>query len=144
MNGSLRSSFSEGQIVYAHFLHLDSIDPVRHCEPKYDEWGNYAHSIYTVQGKPRPLLVIGPNGEDRSGVQWYWVLKLTSSGGSSGKANRRGLVRLGCLLDGCTISYVERHPYSYPDNLFERTVKPLDRLDLLNILKIVGIDRGLP
>src|SRR4051794_26572970 len=119
MNHADRTTPREGQIFFVHHLHLDSIVLGRDSRPVHDASRNYLHTLYTVKGKTRPMLVIGPNGERTNEVQWYWVLKLTTQ-------DRRGYVRLGDLLgDGTrTISYTEYgKTYSYPENLFEDEVR---------------------
>jgi hypothetical protein len=85
MSDIARTPLREGQIVYAHHLHLDSIDLGRDCKRVHDASQNYLHTVYTVRGKPRPMLVIGPNGKEMNGVQWYWVLKLTGCDRASAK-----------------------------------------------------------
>ena|SRR5271157_836587 len=102
-----------GHIVCVHFLHLDSVDFKRFpivMHPKSD------NSLYTIEGKPRPMLVIGPNGKPAFGVQWYWVLKLTSK-------HRPKYIPLGHPLDDRTKSFAEPKYYSYPENLIENHVK---------------------
>ena len=141
MNHTSRTVPREGQILYVHHLHLDSIVLDRDSEPVHDESRNYIHTLYTVTGKPRPMLVIGLNGEQRNEIQWYWVIKLT-------RQKRRGYVRLGDLLrDGTgTVSYTEYgKTYSYPENLFEEEVKAdLGPFGLQPVLRIAGISPGSP
>ncbi|MFI5387353.1 MAG: hypothetical protein ACHQ50_14685 [Fimbriimonadales bacterium] len=141
MSDTGRNARGAGQIVYAHHLHLDSIDLGRDCHREHDASQNY---LYTVRGKPRPMLIIGPNGEKSNGIQWYWVLKLTSVGGDAAAAQRRGYVRLGRLLDDRTVSYTERRPYSIPENLFEQEVKALGPHELQAVLSIAKIRPGGP
>ncbi|MGO9915726.1 MAG: hypothetical protein ACLQIB_13605 [Isosphaeraceae bacterium] len=143
MSDTGRTALGEGQIVYAHHLHLDSIDIGRDCQREQEASRNYLYT-YTVKGKPRPMLVIGPNGEKMNGVQWYWVLKLTSAGRDPEVAQRRGYVRLGYLLDNRTVSYTERRAYSIPENLFEEIKKTLDPVGLQSVLSIVKIKPGGP
>jgi len=142
MSDTGRTALGAGQIVYAHHLHLDSIDIGRDCQREYEGSQNY---LYTVKGKPRPMLVIGPNGEKANGVQWYWVPKLTRAGRDPDVAKRRGCVRLGYLLDDRAVSYTERRPYSIPENLFEEVVNAtLGPLGLQSVLSIVKIKPGGP
>lgn len=129
-----------GHIVCVHFLHLNTID-LEHRRVTHPASDNF---LYTVEAKPRPMVVIGPNGEQTFGVQWYWVLKLTRAGGGHDAARRRGCVRLGDLLHDGTTSYAERRPYSYPENLFEAMLRALDPVDFQSVLSIVGVKPGGP
>jgi hypothetical protein len=91
------------------------------------------------------MLVIGPNGGMTNGVQWYWVLKLTSAGDDPEAARRQGLVRLGDLLDNRTISYTDCRQYTYPHNLFsDRVEKDLGPFGLQAVLAIARVKPGPP
>jgi hypothetical protein len=65
-----RTALRDGQILFVHHLHRDSVNPWRDRILEHRTSGDY---LYTVKGKPRPILVISSHGERMHGVQWYWV-----------------------------------------------------------------------
>jgi len=135
MNDTSRTARSEGQVFYALNLHLDSVDLGRRCHCERHRSENFR---YSVEGKPRPTLVLGPNGEKMRGIQWDWVLKLTSGHNDRDPVQSRGYVRLGDILGDGTVSYADRRLYSIPENLFEDEVKAaLGRESLQSVLSIV-------
>jgi len=142
MSGVTLTPVRDGQIRYAHFLHLNSVVVPRDRQSEPDAQGNY---VYAVKGKPRPMIVIGPNGKKTGEFQWYWVVKLTTAGADPKARATRGLVPLGRLLDKRTVSYAECRLYSYPENLFDGEVlKDLGPPDLTNVLRITRIIPGPP
>ncbi len=127
-----------GHIVLVHFPHLDTIDIGcrRNTDPASKDF------LYTVKGKPRPMLIIGTNGKPAFGTQWYLVLKLTTADCNPEKAVRLGYVDLGYLLKCRVISYADREPWRLPGNLFEKRLKTIDRFTLKCIFDTTGITLG--
>jgi hypothetical protein len=141
MSDTGRTARCDGEIVYAHHLHLDSIDLGRDCRREPGASKNY---LYTVKGKTRPMVVISPNGEKKCGIQWYWALTLTSAAGDPDAAQRRGYVRLGYIVDNRTVSYTDCRLHSIPENLLEEKVKALGPHDLQAVCSITKIRPGGP
>lgn len=140
MKDNANHAFREGQIVDAHFLHVDSIDLSRHCRR---DLTRLDVNIYTVQRKQRPMLLLGPVGARTKGVQWYWALKFTTARGDPKWAAEHGYTRAGPLLDN-QVSYVGRIPHSIRGNLLGAVRSELNPNDFRNILLIAGIISAAP
>ncbi len=140
MSQGAGSTRAAGQIIETHHLHLDSIVLDRDCRREHP---TSEFLKYTVEGKPRPMIIIGPNGDRIDDVQWYWVVKLTTKGIDRNKAPKRGYVRLGQIF-GDRVSYAECRPYSYPENLFDQPKGKLDPHVLKAVLSITRIIPGGP
>jgi hypothetical protein len=126
----------EGDVVFIHCLHLDQAR-------KLNEQRNFRNNyLYEVEGKPRPMIILGELPERRAGLKWFRVLKL--SRGNPDK-RRLGYKRIGAVLGDLTESFVDCYPDRYPENMLAGpVVTQLDRVSLSSIYSIIGLKLGRP
>jgi hypothetical protein len=127
----------EGDVIYFHDLHLDSARRVSErptCRNTY---------FYQVEGKPRPMIILDDIEENRDGVRWFRVVKLSTN--ISEWKRKRGYVWIGPIVDQGTQSYADRTPCWIPENLVAGVVKKrLNRMELTSICSIIGFKLGPP
>ena len=123
-----------GDIVYFYDFHLGTARPVSN-NPLYADI-----YVYEIHGKPRPMLVLDEIGEDKDGIRFYRVLKLSTK--TSEFKKKLGYRDIGPILDPRS-SYADQTPYCLPENLVAgRVKKRIDRLSLAHVYKEIGATLG--
>ena len=128
-------------------LHLDT------AEQRGEHPYNTNEYVYSVDGKPRPMLVIRVFPKRERERRWFLVLPITKKG-CDAKGNRRTeFVAIGKLSESGPDSYVEMAPQKLPENLLHRRhgrtriESPCDRIAFdgavkqLIILLLQGLQR---
>lgn len=126
------------EVAYFVKLHLDTI--VR----KGDHPRNGGEAIYSVDGKPRPMLVLQRLQERERGKLWFLVLPVTSAGLDGNEKPKASVQPIGNCIDKHKDSFVEMDVQKLPDNMIVRgsvgevrRLAPCDPLTFMNVVKIV-------
>lgn len=123
-------------IPYFIQLHLESVtenDSVPHPWKK-------GHRIYSVEGKPRPMLVIQEMPRKR-GKNRYMVYSLTSKKPESGN---KDVIRIGNCIDPEKTSFIATEPQVLPENMISRdgeknsAIRSIGRMEFNNIMSILS------
>ena len=105
---------NEREVAYFVHLHLDTVtEQARHSEME-DVW------IYSVQGKPRPMLVLRRLPERKRGRRMLLVVPITSQGLDSQRKLLPDHEPIGDCLDRGKPSYLKLQLQRLPENLVHR------------------------
>jgi hypothetical protein len=128
----------QDKIAYFVHLHLDT------ARESCDQSGKLQIRLFTVEGKARPMLVIGQSRNKATGVMWYRVLKVTTKGLMPNGQVKEGVERIGDCIEKGRESFVELMSLvAYPENLLTRDIggdvvaESVDPLIIQNVLRIV-------
>jgi hypothetical protein len=123
----------------AYFVHFH-LDTARKC---YENPTEPQIQLYTVEGKARPMLVIGQSRDDDTRKTWYVVLKITTKGLTANGKPKENFESIGDCLERGRNSFVELTPLRYAENLLTSDIggsviaNPIDTLAIQNVLRIV-------
>jgi hypothetical protein len=127
----------ERDVAYCVHLHLETTTFAEPHLYKAD------HAVYKVEGKTRPMLVLGELSKRKRGKRWFHVIPITSKGKAEDGRRKPNCYSIG-QLPGCeTESYlVVDDVRLLPDNMVHqhngkpKIVHQLDRLEFMNFVKI--------
>ena len=124
-----------GQVARFIKLHLDTL--VRKDKHPHKE----GESIYTIDGKTRPMLVLERLSRER-GRRWFRVLPITTKGRDEGGNRRDDVEPIDNCIEADKVSFVEMRPQWLPDNLFDGSIiKPCDPIVFGHVLRILSTRR---
>jgi hypothetical protein len=122
-----------GQVAWFITLYLDTL--VRKDKHPHKE----RESIYTVDGKTRPMLVLRRLSKKERGVWWFLVLPITTKGADESSMCHAEFQPIGNCIHTEKQSFVEMRVQRIPENFFVRgsIEKPCNEFGFMNAQKIV-------
>lgn len=126
----------QNEVCWFVDLHLDT---VKKTGPHSYKKG---HCCYSVEGKPRPMLVIGLHPNHDRGHKWFNVLPITSQGRDERGKVLPDHIPIGNCLDEHRESFIRTKIQRLPDNMISRLngspiKRPFEPLAFANVLRLV-------
>jgi hypothetical protein len=136
MKADTSRSPGERDIAYFVDLHLDTV-AILQADRKEKHW------IYTVVGKPRPMVVMRRLPGRERGRVWFRVLRITSKGLDEQGRLLPDMQRIGRCIDPDRESFVKLEALKLPENMLSAmdgsssVHQPCDPLSFGNAVKVL-------
>lgn len=135
MNKINKRTYTQNEVAYCTYLHLDTLDegvPHELLEK---------HKVYKIEGKDRPCIFVGDAPIRRNGRDWYRVVRVTTRTNAAGGA-LKGHIPIGEAIEEGKCSYASRFVLEIPDNFIVRDIAVRDKRVIREFVEFFVIGRS--